>query len=112
MCDGRFNANFFSDSSVCCLCALQREHDELKKTFDVLQGYVTANVGILPTYSPPTDQSTSYAAVAATKHDAVSLPECVIPGKVSFIQVRNGARRTNNKSFLPLTTYNSFKILK
>ena len=53
----------------------------------------------------------SYAAVAATKHDAVSLPERVIREEVPFIPVGNGARRTNNKSFILIPTYNSVKIL-
>ena len=53
----------------------------------------------------------SYAAVAATKQNTVSLPERVIQGKVLFVPVRNGAQRINNKSFLPIATYNSSKML-
>ena len=82
-------------------CVLQREQDELKKKIDVLQEFVTANVSILPPFSPSKDQFISYAAVAATKQDGVSIPEPVIQGKVPFIPVKNGARRTNNKSYLP-----------
>ncbi|ORD93318.1 hypothetical protein ECANGB1_208 [Enterospora canceri] len=111
VCDGRFAANFFSDSTVCRLCFLQKENDELKKKFDILQEFVTANVGILPPLSPSTEQATSYAAVAARQNDAPSLPERVIQGEVPFTPVRNGARQINKKSFLPVSTYNSFKIL-
>ena len=107
LCDGRFAKYFFSDSSARRLCVLQREHDELKKKIHVLQEFVTANLGILP----PTDQSTNHTAIAATKKDIVSLLKRVLQGEVPFIPVGNGARRTNNKSFLSITTYNNFKIL-
>ena len=100
VCDGRFTANFFSDSSVCRLCFLQKENDKFKKKFDILQEFVTANVEILPPVSPSTEQAISYAAVAAIQHDAASLPECVIQGEVPFIPVRNGAQRISKKIFL------------
>ena len=57
---------------------MQKEHNELKKKIDVLQEFVTANVGILPPLSPSTDQSASSAAVTAMKHDATSLLDRVI----------------------------------
>ena len=99
ICDGRFAANFFSDSTVCRLCFLQKENDELKKKNDILQEFVTANVGILPPLSPSTEQVTSYAAVAARQNDAPSLPEQV--GKeVPFTPVRNGARQIIKKNVL------------
>ena len=59
--------------------------------------------------SPSTEQATSYAAVAARQHDAPNLPERIIQSEVPFTPVRNGAWQINKKSFLPISTYNSFK---
>ena len=101
VCDRISTAIFFSDSSACGLW----------KKIDVLLGFVTANIGILSPFSPTTDQTKSYAAVADSKQVAVSLPRRVIQGELPFILIRNGWWRTSNKSFLPITSYSSFKIL-
>ena len=89
-------------SAVCVFYG--RKMMNLRKKIDILQEFVTANVGILPPLSPSTDQATSYAAVAARQHDAASLPERVIQEEVPFTPVRNGARQINKKkiSYLSL----------
>ena len=100
VCNRRFAANLFSDSSVCRLWFLQKENYELNIKFDILKEFITANVGIRPPLSPSTEQAISYAAVAARQHDAICLPEHVIQWKVPFTPVRNGARIINKKIFL------------
>ena len=103
-CDGSFAAIFFSESSIFRLCVLQREHD-------VLQHFVTSNIGVLSYNILPIDQSPSIAAVAATNPTDVDLFECVLTQmNAPFTPVRNSVYHYNNKSLLVITTYNKFKI--
>ena len=102
ICDGHFTANFFSCSSVCHLCILQKEHDKLKEIFHVLQDSITSNIGVMSPATLPTNQSLSYAAAAAISFQVtVSVLECVslAQKEAHFTPVKDCAHQSNNKEF-------------
>ena len=95
---------FFSDSSVCRLCVLQKEYNELKKKIRVLQDFVTPKVRVLPPiFFFTTDQSLNYTVVAVLSNQAtVSVP---------FTSVRRVDCQNNNKQFLLIATCNRLNVL-
>ena len=115
-CQGKFGAPFFRNSSHCRLCRLQSEmerlhekyeekckkYDDLSQQFEALKDFVSSNIGC----SLPSDATPATTAVAADTA-TTSVPRTETP----FTVVRNHFTSTNKKSFLPISTYNRFKVL-
>ena len=108
-----------------------KRHDELERKFNILEDFVASNVGCSPeaavTYATAAASSAataaaSTAATAATAATATAAASAAAAATAtaatpspdqnttSFTAVRNGARPTT-KSFLPISTHNSFAVL-
>ena len=125
-CMGRYAAQYFRNSSTCRLCMLQSEvdllhrkdeeaskkYEELARKYDVLQEFVTNNIGCVPesvrTYANVLSSDRPATNEAATNE---ATPAPTTQQEVPFTQVKNGARPVNKKQFLPITMHNRFKIL-
>ena len=108
-CHFRYAPNHYRRSPSCILCQLQRKLDEserryeqLARKFSVLEDFVASNVGCSP------ETGVTYAAKAAATPAA---PPCSPDQEATpFTEVKNGGR-PKTKSFLPISTYNSFAVL-
>ena len=112
-CQGKFAAQFFRNSSHCRLCRLQSEmerlhekyeakcqkFDDLSQQFEALKDFVSANIGC----SLPPDTTPATAAVTAAPATARA--------ETPFTVVRNHSTPINKRKFLPISTYNRFKVL-
>ena len=81
-----------------------KKYDDLSQQFEALKDFVSANICSLP--SDPTPATTTTAAVTAdTAVNSTSR------GETPFTVVKNRFAPTNKKNFLPISTYNRFKVL-
>ena len=81
-----------------------KKYDDLSQQFEALKDFVSANICSLP--SDPTPATTTTAAVTAdTAVNSTSR------GETRFTVVKNRFTPTNKKNFLPISTYNRFKVL-
>ena len=112
-CQGKFAVQFFRNSSHCRLCRLQSEmerlhekyeakckkYDDLSQEFEALKDFVSANIGC----SLPPDATPATTAATATP--------ATTPAETPFTVVRNNSTPLIKKKFLPISTYNRFKVL-
>ncbi len=129
-CSGRFAKQYFSDyfsRPVCRLCDTRshleeavaegnRRYTELKNSFDSLQEFITANVGVgagtdtrQQLLTPATQRRS--APPQASPASPVTSPDPSPSQDAAFTPVRNGSRQSTRRIHLPTTTYNRFSIL-
>ena len=120
-CRAKFATQFFRNSSHCRFCRLQSEleklhdkyddkckqYDDLSQQFEALKDFVSSNVACPP--SADTAPATS-AAVHATATD-VATPSPTPRAEAPFLQAKNRSPPITKKRFLPISTYNRFKVL-
>ena len=81
----------------------ERRHNDLEKKFNVLQEFVTSNIGIAAA-------DLTHVLASPPRTATPPPPPSPNPERETFYTVRRGAR-PQTKSFLPISTYNSFAVL-
>ena len=82
----------------------EKRNDELARKFSILEDFVASNIGCSP------EAAVTYAAAAAAPHPTPAAPTSSPDQDTPFTEVKNGGR-PKTKSFLPISTYNSFAVL-